>query len=200
MKVLIAGATGHTGLRLTRQLAEAGHTPVALVRESSDTSSLPEGTELRQGDLTDLQGGECDGVEAVVFAAGSGSSTGPDMTDKVDRDGAKRLVDIAAKSDADKFIMLSAVGAGNPPFEGDLAHYMDAKHEADEHLMASGLTYTIVRPVALTQEDGDRKVRLGDDVDVEGKAARGDVAAIMAQALVDPRLENRAFHMESLAA
>jgi uncharacterized protein YbjT (DUF2867 family) len=77
MNILVAGATGKTGLHLVQYLIDQGHNPTALVRESSDTSALPEGVSLRQGDLTDLQSGVCDGMDAVVFAAGSGGSTGP---------------------------------------------------------------------------------------------------------------------------
>ena len=198
MKVLIAGATGHTGLRLTRQLAEAGHTPVALTRESSDTSSLPEGTELRQGDLTDLQGGECDGVEAVVFAAGSGSSTGPDMTDKVDRDGAKALVDRAKTAGVKRFVMLSARGVDDPDPDSDLYHYALAKKAADDHLIASGVPYAIIRPGALTHDDGTRDIRLGDDVEGDGTTARGDLAAVLVRAVDDDALENRVVPMESV--
>ena len=172
MKVLIAGATGKTGLRLTKELKSRGHHPIALVRESSDTAVLPSDVELRHGDLTNLQDGACDGCDAVIFAAGSGGDTGPEMTDKVDRDGAKRLVDLAAKAKVARFVMLSSVGADHPDPESELAQYLQAKHEADEHLKASGLNYAIVRPVRLTDEDGTRDIVLGDDVDVEGKAAR----------------------------
>ena len=63
MNILIAGATGKTGLLLTQDLLDQGHTVTALVRESSDTSTLPERTDLRRGDLTDLQPGVCDGAE-----------------------------------------------------------------------------------------------------------------------------------------
>lgn len=178
MNILIAGATGNTGQRLVKELISRNHTPIALVRESSYTSKLPEGVTLRQGDLTDLQEGVCDGCEAVVFAAGFGGNTGPEMTDKVDRDGAKRLIDLAAKAGVGRFVMLSSVGTEDP--EHELGHYLQAKHEADEHLKASGLTYAIVRPVQLTDEDGDRSIALGNNVDPMGKAARGDVAASLA--------------------
>jgi hypothetical protein len=43
MNILIAGATGNTGARLTHQLKEIGHYPIAMVRESSDLSKLPAG-------------------------------------------------------------------------------------------------------------------------------------------------------------
>jgi len=198
MNILIAGATGNTGLRLVEQLQAKGHSPIALVRESSDTSSLPADVKQRQGDLTDLQSGVCDGCDAVIFAAGSGGSTGPEMTDKVDRDGAKRLVDLAAKAGLSRFVMLSSAGADDPDPESDLAHYLQAKYEADEHLKASGLSYAIIRPVSLTDDDGNRNMLFGDDVDPKGKAARGDVAAVLANAVDDSEWTGKALLMQSV--
>lgn len=198
MNILVAGATGKTGLRLVDQLKANGHSPIALVRESSDTSSLPADVMQSRGDLTDLQSGVCDGCDAVIFAAGSGGSTGPEMTDKVDRDGAKRLIDLAADAGVSRFVMLSSAGADNPNPGSDLAHYLQAKHEADEHLKASGLSYAIVRPVSLTDDDGNRNMRFGDDVDPKGKAARGDVAAVLAKAVDDSEWTGKALLMQSV--
>jgi uncharacterized protein YbjT (DUF2867 family) len=198
MDILIAGATGKTGLRLVDQLKAKGHAPIALVRESSDTGALPNDVALRRGDLTDLESGVCDGCDAVIFAAGSGGSTGPEMTDKVDRDGAKRLIDLAAEAGVSRFVMLSSVGADDPDPDSELAHYLQAKHEADEHLKASGLSYAIVRPVSLTDDDGSRDMRFGDEADVKGKAARGDVAAVLADAVEDDEWTGKALVMQSI--
>jgi len=198
MTILIAGATGKTGLRLVDQLKNSGHSPIALVRESSDTSALPKDIEQRQGDLTDLKSGVCDGCGAVIFAAGSGGSTGPEMTDKVDRDGAKRLIDLASEAGVSRFVMLSSAGADDPDPDSDLAHYLQAKHDADEHLKASGLNYAIVRPVSLTDEDGNRNMRFGGDVDPNGEAARGDVAAVLANAVEDSDWTGKALLMQSV--
>ncbi|MCU9585672.1 NAD(P)H-binding protein [Proteus mirabilis] len=170
MKILVAGATGKTGRRLIGELKSRGHYPIALVRESSDTSTLSSDVELRYGDLTD----------------------------KVDRDGAQRLVDIAVKSKVLRFVMLSSVGADKPDPEHKLAHYLQAKHYADEHLIASGLSYAIVRPVRLTDESGTRNMRFGDSVDVGGIAARGDVAAVLAEAVDDEKWDNKALTMQSI--
>jgi uncharacterized protein YbjT (DUF2867 family) len=200
MDILIAGATGKTGLRLVDQLKAKGHKPIALVRESSDTGSLPDDITLRHGDLTDLQDGVCGDCDAVVFAAGSGGSTGPEMTDKVDRDGAKRLIDLAVEAGVSRFVMLSSAGADNPDPESDLAHYLQAKHEADEYLKASGLSYAIVRPVSLTDDEGSGNMRFGDDVDTKGKAARGDVAAVLANAVDDSEWTGKALLMQSILA
>ena len=197
MNILVAGATGKTGQQLVKDLIDQGHATTALVRESSDTSDLPKAVKLRQGDLTDLQSGVCDGMDAVIFAAGSGGSTGPEMTDKVDRDGAKRLVDLAREAGVNRFVMLSSIGADQSNPEGDLAHYLKAKHEADEHLKASGLTYAILRPVALTNDGRSDTVVLGEDVDKTAEASRADVADLLAQAATTGRFDGMALNMQS---
>ncbi|KUF12315.1 SDR family oxidoreductase [Pseudoponticoccus marisrubri] len=197
MNILIAGATGKTGRLVAQDLLAQGHTVTALTREGSDTSVLPEGTQQRQADLTDLQPGVCDGADVVVFAAGSGSSTGPEMTQKVDRDGAQRLVDLAKQAGAQRFVMLSSIGADQSNPSGKLAHYLEAKHAADEHLKQSGLTYAILRPVALTDDGRSDAVILGDQVDMRAEASRADVAAVLAEAATTGKLDNQALDMQS---
>ena len=195
--ILIAGATGKTGQILTRNLLDQGHSVTALVRESSDTSVLPEATNLRNGDLTDLQAGVCEGADVVIFAAGSGGSTGPEMTDKVDREGAMRLVDLSKDAGVERFVMLSSIGADQSDPSGDLAHYLKAKHDADEHLKASGITYAILRPVALTDGDRSDEVILGDNVDKSAEASRADVAAVLGKAATTGDLDGQALNMQS---
>lgn len=197
MNILVAGATGGTGRHLIQYLVDQGHKPTALVRESSDTSTLPGGLDLRFGDLADLQAGVCDGMDAVIFAAGSGGSTGPEMTKKVDRDGAKRLVDLAKESGVKRFVMLSSIGADQSNPTGDIAPYLNAKHEADEHLKASGMTYSILRPVALTNDGRGKNVILGEDVDKSAKASRADVAFVLAEAATNGHYDGMAQNMQS---
>ena len=182
MKILVAGATGNTGTRLVHELCRRGHEPVALVRPSSDTGALPDGAGQRVGDLTDLADDVTEGCEVIVFAAGSGGDTGAEMTDKVDRDGAIRLIEIAEKTGVRRFVMLSSVGADAPDPDSDLAHYLAAKHAADERLKHSSLEYAILRPASLTDDGPTGSVRLGPKVDPKGKAARGDVAMLLADA------------------
>ncbi len=197
MNILVAGATGKTGLHLVQELVDQGHKPTALVRESSDTSALPQGVDLRKGDLTNLQDGVCDGMDAVIFAAGSGGSTGPEMTDKVDRDGAKRLIDLAADAGVKRFVMLSSVGADQSDPTGEMAHYLKAKHEADEHLKSSGMTYFILRPVALNNDGRSVRVTLGDEVDISAQASRADVAHVLAEAAMSGSFDGMVHLMQS---
>jgi uncharacterized protein YbjT (DUF2867 family) len=197
MNILVAGATGKTGQHLVQYLVDNGHKPTALVRESSDTSSLPHGVDLRYGDLADLETGLCDGMDAVIFAAGSGGSTGPEMTKKVDRDGAKRLIDLAHESGVKRFVMLSSIGADQSNPTGDMAPYLNAKHEADEYLKASGVAYSILRPVALTNEGRGTDVILGVDVEKSAKASRADVAHVLAEAATTGRYDGMSQDMQS---
>ncbi|ATF19203.1 SDR family oxidoreductase [Phaeobacter gallaeciensis] len=198
MQVLVAGATGNTGRRVVEKLLRLGHHPIALIREGSDTSILPRGTATRHGDLTDLPEGACNGCDSVVFAAGSGGDTSAEMTEKVDRDGAKALVDLAKHAGVSKFVMLSTIGADDPDPDGDLAHYLQAKHDADNHLIQSGLDYAILRPVRLTNGDGNGDMLFGEEVDPDGVAARGDVATALVDAVTNPAWTCRTALMQSL--
>ena len=195
--ILIAGATGKTGRILTEKLLAAGQNPIALVRESSDVSELPQSTQFRDGDLTELPYTVCQDVDVVAFAAGSGGNTDADMTDKVDRDGAIRLIDIAKSSGVQRFVMLSSVGADQSDPDGDLAHYLKAKHAADAHLKDSGLLYGILRPVALADGESSNAPVLGKSVDPQGKALRSDVAQVLAEAAIHGVLDGRAVDMQS---
>lgn len=198
MNILVAGATGKTGQRLVQKLSARDHDVVALVREDSDTSVLPSQTEQRLGDLTELDENVCEGCDAVIFAAGSGGDTDAEMTDKVDRDGAIALIDLARKANVDRFVMLSSVGAGSPDDTGDMEHYLQAKHDADEHLKQSGMPYAIVRPVSLTDDPGTGKVIFGDKVDRQGTAIRDDVAMILAKAVHEDSWRNEVKLMETM--
>jgi len=197
MKILVAGATGKTGTRLVNELRTRSHAPIALVRESSDTSKLPVDTELRRADLTDLPEGVCDDCDAVIFAAGSGGDTDAEMTEKVDREGAKDLVDQAVSAKIQRFVMLSSAGAEDPNLDSEMGHYLKAKHDADEHLKHSGLSFAILRPVKLTDEEGERNLRFGQEVQLDAEAARGDVASVLADAVESSRWENKVARMQS---
>ncbi|MFD0977082.1 SDR family oxidoreductase [Salinimicrobium gaetbulicola] len=191
-KILIAGATGSTGKRIIEILNNSqSFDPVAMIRKE-EQKTIFDDMEVKWV-LADLEGDVSEavkGVDKIIFAAGSGGSTGPEKTDAVDRDGAIKLIDAAKKAKVKKFIMLSSMGADDPAAHEELKHYLEAKAAADEHLRKSKLKYTILRPGRLTDDMGLGKVNLAEKLDDLGEIPRDDVAFLLIMSLADPLLPN----------
>src|SRR5262249_50406455 len=139
--------------------------------------------------ICDLEGDDdvtaaVSGAEAVVFAAGAGPGSGAERKRTMDLGGAVRLIDAAKAEGVDRYVMISAMGAADPPAEGGdvFGEYLRAKAMADQALAASGLAYTIVRPGGLTDDPPTGLVRIGGRLE-RGQIPRADVAAVLAAAL-----------------
>ncbi|MGY5846197.1 SDR family oxidoreductase [Salegentibacter sp. HM20] len=194
-KILIAGATGHTGLRVIEILNNTKHfKPVAMIRDEQQKQMFDDmDVESVFADLEKDVDHAFKGIDRVIFAAGSGSKTGPEKTTSVDQEGAKKMVDAAKKHKVKKFIMLSAMGTDDPLQNKDLEHYLKAKKEADDYLVDSGIVYTIVQPGALTDDLGLAKVKLAPKLEEKGEISRDDVAFLLVMCLADPLGKNMAF-------
>lgn len=212
MHVLVIGATKGTGQALIDHLVAdhmADHRLRALVRDpdAPDAVALAEqGVELVVGDLAAEDEAPLrravEGVDAVAFCAGSGSSTGKDQTLLVDLHGAVRSIDAAVAAGVGRFVMLSSMAADDPWRRGveAIAPYLAAKHAADRVLAASGLDWTVVRPGALTHDAGVGRVRVGQpalapDELGERTIARADVAAVLAACLTAPTAVGATFEV-----
>lgn len=192
-RVLIAGANGNTGTRVARILKNHGQfDPVAMIRNEDQKEKFDSmGVEVKVADLEDDLTGLLDDIEYIIFAAGSGSSTGKDKTTAVDEKGAVKLIDEGKKAKLKKFVMLSAMGAEAPEEHEKLEHYLTAKHNADEYLKESGLNYTIVRAGNLTNEDTDGKIQAANQLDEDGQISREDVAHVLVSSLNHAKTHNQ---------
>lgn len=198
MKVLVAGANGTTGRSLIELLKEDDHEPYGMVREEEQKTTIEElgGTPVL-ADLTQDVGHAVKGMDAVIFAAGAGSSTGSEQTTKVDRDGAINLIQATENFGTKKFVMLSSISADEPSQgPGALEHYLQMKLEADQYLQGTELNDTIVRPGYLTNEAGTSKIRVGEKVEV-GSIPRVDVAKTMIATLEEQNTYHKAFEVVS---
>lgn len=123
----------------------------------------PVGCHARQGAAqhatVDQIAAAVSGRHAVVFAAGAGPGGGAARKLTMDRDGAIKLLEATAA--ASHYVMLSGIGAENPP-DGDdvISVYLRAKAEADAAVMASDRHWTIMRPGGLTDEPGTGRARI----------------------------------------
>jgi uncharacterized protein YbjT (DUF2867 family) len=190
MDVLVAGGHGKVALRLLGLLAAKGHRARGLIRNPGQAADLEAlGAVAVLGDLeadADLAG-YVQGADVVVFAAGAGPGSGPERKRTVDLGGAVKLADAARAVGVPRYVMVSSIGADRPQaVSGGMRPYLEAKAEADQYLMASGLDYTIVRPGSLTDDPGTGRVRVSRELGGRGEVPRDDVAAVIAQVLDAP--------------
>lgn len=188
MKIAIAGGHGQVALLLARILRDRGDLPLALIRDPDQASDVESaGAEPVVVDLESASNEEVDaaitGAEAVVFAAGAGADSGPERKETVDYGAAVKLIEACRRTGVTRYVMLSSVGAdaekeGDGPFDV----YLRAKGRADRELAESGLDFTTVRPVALTDDSGSGRIST-DQQSMDGEIPREDVAATIAEVL-----------------
>lgn len=187
MNVLVIGANGQIGTRLVQKLKESSHHPKAMVRKESQIEKFDaEGIETVLADLEEDFGHAFQGVEAVVFTAGSGGHTPKSQTKVIDRDGAIKAIDEAQKAGVKRFIMVSALKANRDSenWSEAMQHYYEAKSAADEYLRNSGLDYTILMPGRLSNEDGTGNIDLGERIELDNRSiTRDDVASVIVEIL-----------------
>jgi uncharacterized protein YbjT (DUF2867 family) len=190
MDVLVAGGHGKIAMRLLRLLAAEGHRARGLIRNAGQAADLEAlGAVAILGDLeADASLAEyVQGADVLVFAAGAGPGSGPERKRTVDLGGAVKLVDAALAVGVQRYVMISSIGADRPhAASGGMRPYLEAKAEADQYLMASGLEYTIVRPGSLTDDPGIGRVRVSTGLGGRGDIPRDDVAAVIGQVLDAP--------------
>ncbi|NND88732.1 MAG: SDR family oxidoreductase, partial [Flavobacteriaceae bacterium] len=166
--------------------------PVAMVRKESQQKEFEQkGVKTVLGDLTQDVTHTTQGIDKVIFAAGSGGENVHD----VDQEGAKRLIDASKKNHVKKFVMLSSMGADHP--EGELKDYLQAKQNADQYLDISGVTFTIVRPGSLNNNEGLGKIKLQHKLNEQGEIPRWDVARTLVKSLETEAAKNQAFEILS---
>ncbi|WP_064092855.1 SDR family oxidoreductase [Rossellomorea aquimaris] len=199
MNVLVIGANGHTGRHIVKELSSSSqHFVRAMIRKNEQAKEMEDlGARPIVADLEQDFSYALENVNAVIFAAGSGGDTGDDKTQAVDLEGAKKTVDYAKKMGIERFIMLSSMGADQPSSgpEG-LQFYLKAKGEADAYLKESGLNYTIVRPGALSFDEGTGKIIASSSItDKSSDIPREDVAKVLVESLNTEETNHKVFEI-----
>jgi nucleoside-diphosphate-sugar epimerase len=201
MQVAIAGAHGKIAMRLTARLLARGDRVIGLIRNPDHAADVraagaePVVCDLEQAGVDEVAAA-VQSADAVVFAAGAGAGSGAERKLTMDRDGAIKLLDATADRAA-LFVIVSSVGAENPPPETDddvFSVYLRAKAAADAAVTASEREWTIIRPGRLTDDPGTGRVRI-DTEPFRGDVARDDVAEVLDAVLHDPRASHRILYV-----
>ncbi|MBD2073014.1 NAD(P)H-binding protein [Phormidium sp. FACHB-592] len=196
MKAFVAGATGQTGQRIVTELVARGIPVRALVRDlTAARSILPTEAELVVGDVLDPTTLASAIGDSTVVLCATGAKPGFDPTApyKVDYEGTKNLVEAAKQKQIEQFVFVSSLCTSK------LLHPLNLfflilvwKKQAEEYLQKSGLTYTIVRPGGLKNEDNtDAVVMSSADTLFDGSIPRTKVAKTCVEALFSPSARNK---------
>ncbi len=138
---LVTGATGQQGGAVARALLAAGKTVRALTRDFARAETLIEaGARVVVGDMTDPQQMKraFQGVDAA-FLMGTPYAAGPEA----ERQQLATCIEAAQAANAQHVVYSSVQRAQDL---SGVAHYAQ-KHRAEQCLQASGIPWTILRPV-----------------------------------------------------
>jgi uncharacterized protein YbjT (DUF2867 family) len=147
--ILVAGATGLVGREICRLLLEKKKPLRAIVRKSSNHELVNDlksrGAEVVIADFKDPASltAACRNVQTVVSTVSSTlSRQAGDSIDTVDRQGQIALIDAAKAAGVRGFVLVS-FNHQKAPAKCALT---EAKDAAEQHLIKSGMEYTILRP------------------------------------------------------
>ncbi|MGB3558040.1 MAG: NAD(P)H-binding protein [Geitlerinemataceae cyanobacterium] len=196
MKAFVAGATGETGRRIVAELLDRNIPVRALVRDlAAARSILPSQVELVTGDVLqpDTLRSAIGDSTVVLCATGAKPSLDPFGPYRVDLEGTKNLVDVAQEKGIEHFVLVTSLCVSQ------LFHPLNLfwlilvwKKQAEEYLVKSNLTYTIVRPGGLKNEDYPAAIVMRSaDTMFEGSIPRQKVAQVCVQALSQPESRNK---------
>ncbi len=204
MKACVAGATGETGKRIVQELVMRDIPVRALVRNLEYAQEiLPPAAELVVGDVLKPEtiSAAIGDSTVVLCATGARPTFEPTAPYKVHYQGTKNLVDAAKQKGVEHFVLVSSLCVSQ--FFHPLNLFwliMVWKNQAEEYIQKSSLTYTIVRPGALRNEDNsDPIVMSGADTIFEGSIPRTKVAEVCVEALSEPEARNKIVEVVSSA-
>lgn len=150
-RVFVLGGTGTIGRATVAALVARGHRVVCFLRPRAgadgELQRLSPGVELRFGDVTDTVSLATDGFRGEVFDAlvsclASRNGTARDAW-AIDHNAHVLALAEARKAGVQQVVLLSAICVQKPKLA-----FQQAKRAFEQHLIQSGLIYSIVRPTA----------------------------------------------------
>lgn len=152
--VLVTGATGRLGRYLIEDLRAADFIVRGITRDPE--KALAEFGDQYQWISANLNdpaalSDALKGVDYVIYAAGGTAPSGPNSPRIVDYEGARAVIDASVATGIEQFVLVSSIGVTQRFHLLNLTfgNVLTWKWEAEQHLRASGLDYSIVRPGGL---------------------------------------------------
>lgn len=198
--ILIFGGNRGTGLEVVRLLVARRLPVTAFVRPTADLAellNLP--VKLSKGDVLDPRD------VAAAFASGRFRAVinclgGRRGEPRPDYQGIRHIVAAAAAAGVQRVIFVTAIGCGDsrgtvaPKVIEYLGPVLDEKTRAEDHLMQSGLEFTILRPGGMNSDPASGTAIRTEDRSVMGVISRADLARLVVDCLDDPASIGRVYH------
>jgi len=196
--IFLAGASRGVGREIAQCLVEQGLQVKALLRTAAAQAELEAmGISVVFGDALNVEDVERamlgDSISTVISTIGGLPKDGV----RADYLGNKNLIDAAVKAGVQKFILVSSIGSGNsesaipPQALATLKDVLAEKEQAENYLVASGLTYTVIRPGGLKSEPATGNGLLTADPRIAGTIHRADVAQLICRCLNSEKANNQ---------
>ncbi|MEA5597829.1 SDR family oxidoreductase [Rivularia sp. UHCC 0363] len=196
--IFLAGASRGVGREIANCLTAQNLQIKALLRTEDTRSQLEEmGIKVVLGDALNVNDVENAILEEPIDAVISTIGGVPKDSERADYLGNKNLIDAAVKAGVKKFILISSIGSGNsanaipPQALETLKPVLIEKEKAEQYLIASGLTYTVIRPGGLKSEPATGNGILTEDPKIAGTIHRADVAQLVCRSLNSEKANNK---------
>ncbi len=197
--IFLAGASSGVGREIANCLTAQDLKIKAFFRSEEKRQELSAmgikvviGDALNVNDLENAILGE-EAIDTVISTIGGV----PKDSERADYLGNKNLIDAAVKAGAKKFILVSSIGSGNsasaipPQALETLKPVLIEKEKAEQYLINSGLTYTVIRPGGLKSEPATGNGILTEDPKIAGTIHRADVAQLVCRSLNSEKTNNK---------
>jgi putative NADH-flavin reductase len=189
-KITIFGADGRTGSLVVKEAIEQGYSVTAFVYSESARDYLPKDIEIVQGDVMSKEdvSRAVDGCDVVVSVVGHIKGSDPLMQTK----GIENITQAMKEQGVDRIISLTGTGVRE---EGDkitvldrVANFMISKIDPErvndgikhtEVLKGSGLDWTVLRVLKLSNEEGGLEYKISEHGPVENLSHRNRVAKVL---------------------
>jgi uncharacterized protein YbjT (DUF2867 family) len=203
--VVIAGASGQTGRSIVAAALDSGlrvrGLSSDLARARRDIGAVVyDRVEWRQVDVRDAAtvAGAVRGADFVISAIGAREWDGPMSPQFIDFGGNVNLIDAARAHGVKRFVLISSAAAGPHRDQSQapmLGYVRKWKTQAEAHLRASGLPYTIIGPAGLLDSPGGRDglAVIARENYVSTNVSRHDVARVAVFALQSRDALNKSF-------
>ena len=199
MRLTVFGATGLTGTEIIKQSLAGGHEVTAVVRNPARLGEFQSKVKVVQGDASDpkIVDEAVAGTEAVLCALGHAKGSPPNLLSK----SASNVITSMRAHGVKRLVVLTNIAVKDPGDNPRLYHrllrfllnltrgqmYRDTVEEA-KIITESGLDWTIVRAVVLTNGPPSGKYRIGRlDRGAGTRISRADVANFMIACAVESK-------------